>query len=192
MANRKSVHPPLSSFGEHVVEQDRIDAAQEEIRIRVHVVLVRYSVQAVLALGSEQNLVGDRAAQRRDVLAGEIRECTKSSRIAGADAQHFTKLVVGDGDSQRRPACWRVFNPLRPTSASPRTIDWSIDVNVMFTNAESGRSRAPSARRPRRQSRPPGPGVRDRPRQSARRPRDRRPNATPASGRTRRRQPTRI
>ena len=63
--DREPGHRPMPALGEHVVEQHGVDASEHQIAVRMHVVFVRHGVQAVLALGAQQDLVGDRAAERR-------------------------------------------------------------------------------------------------------------------------------
>ena len=76
------LHRPLAALGEHVVEQHGIDAAEHQIGVRMHVVVVRHGREAVLPLGAQQDLVGDRAAERADRLAAQVGE--RPQRAASA------------------------------------------------------------------------------------------------------------
>ena len=61
--------PPL---GQDVVEQHRVEPADQQVAVRMHVVVVRHRLEAVLALGAQQDFVRDRAAERADAAAREI------------------------------------------------------------------------------------------------------------------------
>jgi hypothetical protein len=55
---------PHRALGEHVVEQHAVHAAEQQIAVGVHVVVVGDGSDAVLALGREEQVVGDGAAER--------------------------------------------------------------------------------------------------------------------------------
>jgi hypothetical protein len=50
------------AFGKDVVEDDGVNAAEEQIRIRMHIIVVGHGGDAGSALGFEQQIVGHRAA----------------------------------------------------------------------------------------------------------------------------------
>ena len=77
----------LAALGEHVVEQDAIDPAEHQIRVRVHVVVVGHRRDAVLALGPQQDLVGDGPAERGHPAAGEILEGAEGVAVGVANAR---------------------------------------------------------------------------------------------------------
>ena len=64
----------MAPFGEDVVEQHCVDAAEQQIAVRMHVVFVRHRPDAVVALGPQQDFVGDRPAERGDRPAAQIGE----------------------------------------------------------------------------------------------------------------------
>ena len=133
-----------SPFRQDVVEQHGIDAAEQQIAVRMDIVVVRHRLDAVLALGAEQDLVGDGAAERADVAAAQIgeRAKTRRDRRRGRSAPRGTRSRESSTASAARRAGVSSM-PLRPMSASPRSIDWSIDVNVIITNRGVRPGRAP-------------------------------------------------
>ena len=64
--------PPHRAVGEHVVQHDGIDAAKPEVRIGMHVIVVRHGRDAVGTFGLEQEFVCDRAAERGDTPPSQI------------------------------------------------------------------------------------------------------------------------
>jgi hypothetical protein len=65
----------------------------------MHVVVVRDRLDAVLALGREQQLVRRRAAERCDAMAAQTGERTKARGVRGAHREHLAELVVWHRDS---------------------------------------------------------------------------------------------
>ena len=57
-----------------IFEENGVDAPDHEIRVGMHVIVVRHRGDAVVALGAQKNLVGDRAAERGDPPASEVGE----------------------------------------------------------------------------------------------------------------------
>ena len=108
----------------------------------MHVVVVRHRREAVLALGAQQDLVGDRAAERADALAAQIGERAEPRRVGVADAEHFAELVVRKRDRHRRAARRRVFDAAQAdvgVAAGDALIDRAKrDVDELRRPAESG------------------------------------------------------
>ena len=61
-----------AAVGEDVVEQHRIETSYRQIAIRVHVIIVRNGDEPVRLLRLEQQIVGDRSAERTDPASAEI------------------------------------------------------------------------------------------------------------------------
>ena len=180
--DREPRQRPQPPFGEDVVEQDGIDAPEHQIAVRVHVVVVRDRLDAVVALGPQQNLVRDRAAQRGDLAAAQIGERAEARHVRGPDAQDFAELVVGNRQRQRGAARQRVFDAAQ---ADVRVAPGDGLVDRRERDLDELR-RAPEAAREQARDLDveadlTGPGARGRPRQTARRPRSRRPSGTPAA-----------
>ena len=79
--NREAVHEATPAFGEDVVEQHRIDAAEHEVTVRMHVVLVRERPEAVIAFGAQEDVVRNRAAERRHAVAAQVLESPEPCRV---------------------------------------------------------------------------------------------------------------
>ena len=62
----------------------------------------------------EQDLVGDRAAERPDAPAAQIGERAEARGVARPHGQHFAEFVVGDGDGERRASRRRVLDAAHP------------------------------------------------------------------------------
>ena len=95
----------------------------------MHVVVVGHRRDAVLALGAEQDLVGDGPAERGYPAAGEVFERAESVAVGVANAQHLAELVVGDGDRHRRAAGRRVLDAAQPdlgVAARHRLVDGGV------------------------------------------------------------------
>ena len=92
----------------------------------MHVIVVRHGDDAVVALGRQQNLVGDRAAERADAPPAQIGERAKVSGVGVADAQDFAELVVRKRDGIAGPPRGRVFDAAQAdvrVAAGNRLID---------------------------------------------------------------------
>ena len=113
------------AIGEHVVEQHGVDAAEQpdpntDARRR----RTTPAVMPCVALGVEQQVVGDRAAERGDALPLQIGERAIAVAIAVAHGEHFAELVVRNAGGQRLRAAPAMSSmPLRPMSKSPRFAD---------------------------------------------------------------------
>ena len=107
--NREPGHAAMTALGEHLIEEHRVDAPDHEVRVRMHVVVVRDGAEAVLALGAEQDVVRDRVAERADGPAAEIGEGAQRRRVGVADAEHLAEFVVRHRDREHRPPRRRVF-----------------------------------------------------------------------------------
>jgi hypothetical protein len=79
-------------------------------------------VQAVYGFGSQQDLVGDRAAQGGDPFVQNPRASPGGLRRPCAPSA-LAELVVGNGHGQRGPPGRRASTPLSPTSASWQAMD---------------------------------------------------------------------
>src|SRR5688572_22156437 len=77
----------------------------------MNIVVVRYSDDAVVPLGCEENLVSDRSAQRADPPPAQIWKRTKLPGIGRPYAQDLPKLVIRKSDRVGRAAGGRIFNP---------------------------------------------------------------------------------
>ena len=85
--NREAVHESTPAFGEHVVEQHRIDAAEHEVTTdarRPHA----ERPDAVVALGAREDVVRDRAAECPHVVA------RRSSRVRNRAASNVRTLML--------------------------------------------------------------------------------------------------
>ena len=179
--------PPL---GDHVVEQDRVEPAEHEVGIRMHVIVVGDGLEAVLARGREQDVVRDGAGERADAPAGEIGQRAKAPGVRGADAQHFAKRVVRDRGRHRGPPRRRVLDAAQadvgvaagdglidgsePDEDEPRRAPEAARDALGDLHVEAGKRRRDD---------------RGRLRQTARRLRGRRPSAVHAEHRPRREMP---
>ena len=108
--NREPFHRSMPPLGEDVVEQDGVDASDQQVAVRVHVIVVRHRAEAVLALRAQQDFVRDRSAERADGLAPQIREGSNSSGVGVAHAEHFSELVIRDRHRERGASGGRVFD----------------------------------------------------------------------------------
>ncbi len=89
------------AFRQDVVEQDGVEAAEHQVAVRMHVVVVRDGRQAMLAFGAQQDLVRDRAAQGTDPAASQVTERVIAGRIGIAHGEHFAERVIGNRRSER-------------------------------------------------------------------------------------------
>ena len=163
--------------GDDVVQQHGVEAAVRQVRVRVDVVLVGDRDEAVLALRSEQHLVGLRAAQRADAPSGSDASDTNRAVSARADGQHFAELEIRAGDGEAGAAGGRCPRRRSCRCRSRRVRRMRrCDVQATWTNcgvrpSPCAISAATSTSKPRRME-----GWPDRPRRTARRPPRRRPS----------------
>ncbi len=131
--NREAGHEPPPPLGEHVVEQHGVDAAEHEIAVRMHVVVVRRPPRCrdrARRAGGCRTRSCRRAwrpcgrADRRACGSAARRRCARSG-LRGTRSRESSATSAA-----RRAGVSSM--PLRPMSASPRAIDWSIDVNVIM------------------------------------------------------------
>ena len=108
------IHEPRvaadSPLREYVIQQDRVHATQNQVGIRMHIVLVDDWPDAELRLGVDEKVVRERGAERRHSSPAEILKCAIARRIGVADRQDLAKLVVRNGDREARPARRTVFD----------------------------------------------------------------------------------
>ena len=175
-------HDLTAALGQHVVEQDGIEPPEQQIAVRVHVVVVRNGGQAVVAFGAQQDLVGDRPAEGADATAGEIGKSAIPTCVGVAHGKHFAEFVVGNRRRERGSAAGRVFDAAQAdvgVAARDRLIDGGEgDEDEPRLTVEAD---ARSGRRSRRRSRRVVTGRRGWPRRTAPRLRDRQPIAVPGS-----------
>ena len=80
---RLRVEPVVAAhraIGQHVVEQHRVDATVQRIGVGMDIVVVGHGDDPVLALGGEQDVVGDGAGERRDTPSAQSRRACESGR----------------------------------------------------------------------------------------------------------------
>ncbi len=139
--NRESFQDAIAPLGEHVVEQHRVEAADHQVAVRMHVVVVRHRVDTVIAFGTQQDVIRDRAAQRADVLVAQIRQRPEPRRIGVAYGEDFAEFVIRHGHRMRRPACRRVLDAAQAdvgVTARDRLIDLpEVDVHEFRPPAEA-------------------------------------------------------
>ena len=102
------------AFGQHVVKDHGIHAAVGQVRIGMHVFVVRHGGKTVTPLGFEQQVVSHRASERRHSLAPEVGERAEAFAIGRTHRHHFAELVVRHAGGQRLAARGDVFNAAQP------------------------------------------------------------------------------
>ncbi len=186
----ESGHESMTACSQDVVQQHGVDTPENQIAVRMDVVVVRDRLQAQIALGLQQDLVRDRAAQRGHAPAAEIGERAIARGVGVADAEDFAKFVVRNGRRERGPARRRVLDAAqRDVGIAPldRLIE-RLEPHAARIAAR-GRVRARRGRRSRRRSRPADPDGSGRPRQTARLLRNPQPRAGQAASAVARRLP---
>ena len=124
--NREPGHRAVTPLRQHVVEQHRIDASDHQIPVRVHVVVVGHGANAVLAFGAQQDLVGDRAAERRHRLAAQVGQRAEPRRVARRARSALRGTRSRDRDGERRAPRRRVLDAAQAdvgVAAGDRLID---------------------------------------------------------------------
>ncbi len=101
---------PHRAIGEHVVEQHRVDTADQQILVRMHVVVIRHGMDAGGCLGVHERVIGDGARERGDGPAAECGQSVKPIAIGRAHGEHFLELVVGNRGRDRALASGCVFD----------------------------------------------------------------------------------
>ncbi len=101
---------PHGSLRKHMVEQHGIDTSDRQVRIGMHVIVVRDRHDSGGSLRLEEQVVGDRAAQGPNTASAKIGERPDAIAIAGADSQDFAELVVGHRDRHCGSPTGRVFD----------------------------------------------------------------------------------
>jgi hypothetical protein len=108
---RQAGRPPHGARGDDVVEQHRVEAALGQIRVRVHVVVVRHGQDAVFRLRLEEHLVGLRAAERSDTPSAERGQPRVALPVGCADGEDFAEFEVGNRDSEQAAAGGPILDP---------------------------------------------------------------------------------
>ena len=126
--NLKARDEMPAAFGEDVVQHHRVNASEHQVAERVHIILVGDRLQPVVALGTQQDLVRDRAAERADLTASEVLERAKPRSVGVSHAQDFAELVVRNRRCERRAPRRGVFDAAQPdlrVVAGDRLVDRS-------------------------------------------------------------------
>jgi hypothetical protein len=104
------------------------------------------TLQPDVALRAQQDLVGDRAAKRTDLLTAKVGQGAEARRISIADAQHLAELVVRQRHRHRRPPRRRVFDPAHAdvgVAAADALVDrFEADVEEFWCAADPGGEQA--------------------------------------------------
>jgi hypothetical protein len=119
----------LPSFRQHVVEDDRIQATDQQVAVGMDVVVVGHRLQSVLLLRAEEDFVGDGSAQRTDATALQIGKRVQPACVSIADRDHLTEGVVGNRRRHRRASRRRVFHAAQPDvrgAAFDRLVDRGV------------------------------------------------------------------
>ena len=109
--DRKSRERTTTALGENVVEQHGVQTADHEIAVWMHIVIVRDRLKTKLALGAKEDFISDRATKGADTAAAQVGQGAKARSVCVAHAQHFAKLVIGNGGGHGGAPRRRVFNP---------------------------------------------------------------------------------
>ena len=109
--DRKSRERATAALGENIVEQHGVQTTDHEIAVWMHIVIVRDRLKTKLAFGAEEDFISDRATEGADPPAPKVGEGAETRRVGVAHAQHFAKLVVGNGGGHGGAPRRRVFNP---------------------------------------------------------------------------------
>ena len=112
--DREPGHRPVAPFGEHVVEQHRVDAADHEVAVGMDVVFVRHHAARPCSRSARSRIsCAIVPASVPTVLPAQIGERRETRRVGVADAQHLAELVVGQRHRHRRAACGRILDAAR-------------------------------------------------------------------------------
>ena len=65
-------HLAAPALGDHVVEQHRVHAPEQQIAVRMHVIVVRHGLDVVAPAGAEQDLVCEGSSQRGHASPGQV------------------------------------------------------------------------------------------------------------------------
>ena len=175
-----------AALGEHLVEHDGVHAAEHQIAVRMDIVFVGDRDDALVGLRGREHVVGERGAERRHAAAAKIGQRAEAIAIRVANGEDFAELVVGNRDGQARAARRTVLDAAQP----------DVEIAACGGRVEA---RETDLHESRHAAKPAGEQLRDLdveshdtrrviadpPRQTARRPRRRRPTAAPpATART--------
>ena len=103
-------HSPKGAIGQHVVQQDAVDTPEQQVAVRMHVVVVGHRPDAVGLLRVEQRLVCNRAREGRDGAPLQVGQATEPRAIRRSNGEHFLKRIVGNRHFHRATAPGRVFD----------------------------------------------------------------------------------
>ncbi len=104
----------VAALGEDVVQQHRVHAPDDQVAVRMDVILVRHGLDAVFASRPQKDVVRDGIPQRRHPVAPQIGQRPEAGGVGVADAQDFTKFVVRNRGRRGRAARRRVFDAAQP------------------------------------------------------------------------------
>ena len=90
--------PAQGALRDDVVEEHGVDATRHQVRVGVHVVVVRHGDEADRIPGGDEDIVCHRGAERRHPPAAQPGEVGPAAPVAGPHGQHLAELEVGDGD----------------------------------------------------------------------------------------------
>ena len=116
------------ALGQHVVEQHRVDSPEQQVLVRMDVVVVGDGLEAVFAFGLRQDLPGQRGAERRHAAATEIGQRAVAAGVGLAHGQHFAELVVRHANGEFRALGRRVLE----------TVDGNVEVAALHRLVERG------------------------------------------------------
>ena len=89
-----------TTFRQDIVEKDGIETPEQQIAVRMDVVVVRNRMNPMLALGAQQDFVRDGAAEGPDIPAPQVGQRPETRPIGVADAQHLAEFVIRNGHGQ--------------------------------------------------------------------------------------------
>jgi hypothetical protein len=120
-------YPTHAALGQHVIEQHGVHPTDRQVAVRMDVVVVRHRANAGEPFGLEQDVVRDRAPERGDAPAAEVRQRAmhRTSRTpAGTaiDERIDRRVWPSAPQDSRRPlaiAPRGSMRGVRPSSASP-------------------------------------------------------------------------
>ena len=140
--------PPAAqcSLRDDVIQQHRIHPALHEVSVGMDVIVVGNRDDAGRVARREEQIVGDRRAERRDAPAAQIRQTVDAARVLWPYGQHFAEFEIGDRDGVLRATRRRVLDAGEAEREIP-TFDRLVDVRPLHLHEPgSHRSTAESAR----------------------------------------------
>jgi len=135
--------PPQRALRDDVVQEDGIDSATDQVCVWVHVVVVRNRDHTRRVVRCEQQVVGDRRAQRCDTAPTQIGQRANAIAIRRPHRQDLAKFEVGQGDRVTGTTRGSVLDPGEP-DVEIAAFDGLIDAGPLYLN-EARRPAAPPA-----------------------------------------------